>query len=199
MYARVVTITGAEDIDGGVAFVRDTAVPLLRQQHGYRGLTASADRAGRVVGVLSLWETEADRDASDSALVKARQEGLGVMGGELRVENFEQVVVEIAAKPVPGSALMVTPVGMDPAKVDENLAFFTTEILPRITSLPGFRALRHMINRQTGEGMVGATWDDEASMRSAADAALARREEGIARGVSFGEVSFREIVLADLP
>jgi heme-degrading monooxygenase HmoA len=199
MYTRVVTITGAENIDGGVAFIRDTVVPLMRQQHGYQGLTVSADRAGHVVGVLSMWDTEGDREASDGAVAKARQEGLGVIGGDLRVENFELVVEEIAEAPAPGSALMVTRVSMDPAKVDENLTFFQSDVLPRIKGHSGFRALRNMVNRKTGEGLVGAVWSDEASMKSAAEEALARRPEGVARGVTFGETSFREIVLADRP
>ena len=199
MYTRVITITEADDIDGGIAFIRDTVVPLLRQQHGYRGLTVSTDRAGRTVGVLSMWETEADRDASNSAVAKARQEGLGVIGGDLRVENFELLVDEIATLPAPGSALMVTRVSMDPAKVEENLAFFKSDVLPRITAHSGFLALRNMMNRETGEGLVGAAWSDEASMKSAAEEALARRPEGNARGVTFGDVSFREIVLTDRP
>ena len=199
MYTRVITITEADDIDGGIAFIRDTVVPLLRQQHGYRGLTASADRAGRTVGVMSMWDTEPDREASNSAVAKARQEGLGVIGGDLRVENFELLVDEIATLPSPGSALMVTRVSMDPAKVEENLAFFNSDVLPRITGHSGFLALRNMMNRETGEGLVGAAWSDQASMKSAAEEALARRPEGNARGVTFGEVSFREIVLTDRP
>jgi heme-degrading monooxygenase HmoA len=199
MQTRVVTITGAKDIDGGITFIRETIVPLLRDQHGYRGLTASADRAGAVVGVLSLWETEGDREASDSAAGKARQEGLDLIGGELRVENFEQVVQDIVEPPVPGSALLVTRINMDPAKIDENLAFFKSEVVPRIKANAGFRALRNMINRQTGDGIVGTVWSDDEAMKAAAAEGLARRSEGIARGVNFGEVSFRQIVLADLP
>jgi hypothetical protein len=199
MYTRVITITEADDIDGGIAFIRDTVTPLLRQQHGYRGLTASADRAGRTLGVLSIWETEADREASNSAVAKARQEGLRVIGGDLRMENFELLVDEIATPPSPGSALMVTRVSMDPGKVEENLAFFKSDVLPRITGHSGFLALRNMMNRESGEGLVGAAWSDESSMKAAAEEALARRPEGNARGVTFGEVSFREIVLTDRP
>jgi hypothetical protein len=56
-----------------------------------------------------------------------------------------------------------------------------------------------MINRQTGDGIVGTVWSDDEAMKAAAAEGLARRSEGIARGVNFGEVSFRQIVLADLP
>ena len=88
---------------------------------------------------------------------------------------------------------------MDPSKIDENLAFFKSEIAPRIAAAPGFRALRNMMDRKTGRGVVGSAWADEDAMKNAAEQAQARRPEGEARGVNFGEVSYREIVFTDMP
>jgi heme-degrading monooxygenase HmoA len=199
MYVRVVTFTGAKDIDAGIRLVRDNVLPMLSEHKGYRGLTASADRGGGVFAVLSLWETAEDRDATESALAQTRQEAAEVIGGDLKVENFEQLAAEIGQPPPgPGSVLMVTRISMDPAKIDDNIAFFKSEIVPRIKATPGFQGLRNMINRATGEGIVGTAWSDDAARKRAADDAIARREEGVARGVNFGEVSFREIVLADM-
>jgi heme-degrading monooxygenase HmoA len=198
MHTRVLTFTGAKNIDDGVAFVRDTAVPVLQEQKGYRGVTASADRDGGVLGVLSLWETEADRDASFGPLAELRQQGIDVVGGELNVESFEQLVEEMASPPTVGSALMVTRISMDPSKVDENLGFFKSEIVPRISAAPGFLALRNMIDRKTGRGLVGSAWADQDAMKDAAAQAQARRDEGRARGVNFDEDSYREIVFADM-
>ena len=102
MYTRLLNFTGATDIDGGVAYLRDEVLPVLNAQHGYRGVTASADRAGRLLGILSLWESESDRAASDSALGKARQEAVKIAGGTLTVENYEQVVAEVKKPPAVG-------------------------------------------------------------------------------------------------
>src|ERR1700704_3827284 len=198
MFTRVLTFTGATNIDDGVAFVRDNATPVLREQKGYRGSTASADRAGGVLGVLSLWETEADRDASFGPMAELRQQGLDVVGGELTVDNYEEVVQEMASPPPVGSALMITRISMDPSKVDENLRFFRSEVAPRITAAPGFRALRNMIDRKTGRGIVGSAWADQDAMKNAAAQAEARRDEGRARGVSFDGDSFREIVFVEI-
>ena len=198
MYNRVLTFTGAKNIDDGVAFVRDNAVPILQEQKGYRGVTASADRDGGVLGVLSMWETEADRDASFGPLAELRQQGLDVVGGELTVESFEQLVEEMASPPTVGSALMVTRISMDPAKIDENLGFFKSEVVPRITAAPGFLALRNMMDRKTGRGLVGSAWADQEAMKNAAAQGQARRDEGRARGVNFDEDSYREIVFADM-
>lgn len=199
MNVRVVTFAGAKDIDAGISFLQDKVLPVLNAQKGYRGFTASADRAGGVFGVVTLWETPADREASDSALASIRQEATDVIGGEMKVENFEQLVTEVGQPPPgPGSALMVTRISMDPGKIDENIAFFKSDVAPRIKALSGFQGLRNMINRETGEGIVGTAWSDQEALKRAAADARARRDEAVARGVNFGEVSFREIVLADL-
>jgi heme-degrading monooxygenase HmoA len=87
---------------------------------------------------------------------------------------------------------------MDPAKIDENLDYFRREVVPQIKSGPGFCAVRNMINRQTGAGMVGTVWADEAALDAAAAAAEARRQQAAQRGVTFGQQSRREIVLVDM-
>ena len=199
MYTRVLTFTGAKNIDGGLDFLRQKVVPLLNEQKGYRGITASGDRSEGVLGILSLWDTESDRDASEGALADARQEGLDIIGGELTVETFEQLVAEVGDPPPgPGSALMVTRISMDSAKIDENIGFFTSDVLPRIKASAGFQAVRNMINRETGHGLVGTAWANQDAMKAAAAEAMSRRQEGIARGVSFGDVSYREFLFGDL-
>ena len=199
MHVRVVTFTGAKDIDAGVKFLEEKVKPAMSSQEGYRGYIASADREGGVFAVLSLWDTAEARDASEAALASSRQEAVGVIGGEMKVENFEQLVAEVGdPPPEPGSALMVTRISMDPGKIDENLAFFNSDVAPRMIASPGFRGMRNMMDRSTGEGIVGTAWSDGDARQRAADEALSRRSEGIARGVTFGEVSFREILTGDL-
>lgn len=198
MYTRVITVRGINDVEAAVDVLRQV-VPTVQSQHGYRGMTASADLSAGVVGVLTLWETEADRDASEGVLAKTREAARERLGGaEMTVETFEERVVQLSRPPAPGCALMVTRARMDPARVDENVAFFEGEVAPQIAATPGFRALRNMINPRTGEALVGTVWDDEASMRAAAEGAMARRADAAARGVTFGDISYREIVFVDL-
>ena len=198
MHSRVLTFTDAKNIDGGVDFLRQKVVPVLNDQKGYRGVTASADRSGGLLGILTLWETAADREASESALAKSRQEGLDIIGGKLSVELFEELLAEVADPPGPGSALMVTRVSMDPAKIDENFAFFKSDVVPRIKANAGFQSIRNMMNRETGHGLVGTVWADQDAMKAAAAEAQSRRQEAIARGVSFDSVSSREILYSHL-
>ena len=163
MYTRLLTFTGATGIDAGVNYVREKALPILDTQHGFRGVSASADRAGKLMTILSLWETEADRSASDSALGKAREEALKLVGGSLEIENFEEVVQVITKPPMPGCVLNVVRVRMDPESIDRNVAWFKEAIVPMITSQQGFCALRNMVDRQSGRALSGSVFEDKES------------------------------------
>ena len=79
MYTRLATWTDATDIDGGIEYLRSTALPIFQEQRGYRDLSASVDRSTGTLGVLSTWETEADRNASESALGKSRAEASDIV------------------------------------------------------------------------------------------------------------------------
>jgi len=198
MHTRLTTWTNATDIDGGIEYVRSTALAAFREQPGYRSLSASVDRSAGTFVVLSIWDSEADRDASESALGKARSGASEVIGGTVRTEKLEELVMEIVTPPTPGSALMVTPYSMDAVKIDENLSFFKNELVPQMKAAPGFCAVRNMVNRGTGEGYVGTMWADRAAMDKQAEGpAASRREAASKQGMTIGDVSLREILLVD--
>lgn len=198
MFSRVLTFRGATDIDGGVTYLHEEALPVLEAQHGYRGVTASGDRARGIFGILSVWDTESDRSASDSALGKAREEALKIVGGELTIENFEEVVLEMARPPSPGCGLFLTRVHMDPSVLDDNLEFFRSDVLPQITSQSGFCGLRNMIDRATGRGITGSVWETRAQAEAMQATASERRAPAEERGVSFDETEVRDVLFASL-
>ncbi len=195
MHVRVITVRGASRFDEAVSFIKETVLPDLRRQKGFNSINISADRSAGVITVLTDWETEADRDSSEGLSEKARNQTLEILGGELNVERFEQVVLEVGSTPpAPGSKLHIRPVKIDPAKLDENLEFFKETVLPDIKATPGFQAARQLINRQSGEGRVGTVWADEASLENALRKAEERRPLGAARGVEFGQDQVLEVL-----
>lgn len=199
MYARVITLTGVKNFDAAVEVLRE-AVATVRSQRGYQGMTASADRSNGLLGILSLWETEADREASESALAKTRDDARERLGAaDMTVSHFEERVVQSSGPAPEGAALFVTRISMDPAKVDETIEFFKNNVAPDMASQPGFLALRNMINPQTGEGMVGTLWESDQARQAAVEAAMARRGDAASRGVTLGEPSLREVVFNDRP
>jgi heme-degrading monooxygenase HmoA len=200
MYARILTFNGAKDVDAGVTFLTEKAVPVLRQHHGFRGVNASADRAANVLGVLSLWDTPEDRDRSFAAMAGLRADSESVVGVAPEVDNFEATVFEVGSPPpATGCVLMVTGIHMDPAKIDDNVAYFRNEVVPRMKQQAGFRGVRHMVDRESGDGMVGTVWTDDDAMRTWAEESRAARKQAVDRGVTFSEPSFREILLVEGP
>ena len=198
MQVRTVTFTGATNIDEGVAFVRDQVLPILVSQKGYRGMITSADRANGVIGIITLWETVEDRDASDGALAQSRVDGANIVGGTVSVDNYEQVVLEVVSPLAVGSALSVSPMSMSPEKVDENIDYFTSSSLPDMLATPGVLSIRNMVNRETGNAIVGVVWANYDALAAAAGAAASRRAAAAERGIEFDDVSIREVLLMDL-
>jgi heme-degrading monooxygenase HmoA len=197
MYARITTVTGASDIDGGLAVLRDEAVPQMQQQKGFRGLSAAGDRAAGEVMVLSVWDTEAHLEASESAAQKARGEVARIMGGELSVERYEQTVWEVGkTQPGSGAKLHIRHVKVDPARIDENIEFFRQTVVPEMKARPGFVGLRHLIDRSTGEARVGSVWTDEDSISASLVQSEKRRALAKDRGIEFGEDRVLDLLLA---
>src|SRR6266496_1847338 len=167
MFVRVNTVTGAEDIDAGVAYLEDNVIVELRGQKGFRGLTASANRSTAEFGILGLWDTLEDLQASDSVVSKLRQGAMKALGGQISVAVMEHMVAEVVQpQDLVGRPLRIVQVKMDPAKVDEHVVFFRTDVVPEFKATSGFVAVRNMIDRATGAGAVGTVWADEESMQA---------------------------------
>jgi heme-degrading monooxygenase HmoA len=184
-------------MDAGVAFLRDKVVPELKGQKGFRGLTASGNRTTGDFGILGLWDSLEDLNASDSAVSKLRQEAMAAIGGEISVETMEQMVGEVARpQDLVGSPLRIVRVKMDPAKVDDHVAFFRSDVLPELKAAPGFLAVRNMVDRSTGEGVVGTIWADDDSMKASEATAEERRQRAADRGVQISEPTYRTVLFS---
>jgi heme-degrading monooxygenase HmoA len=199
MHARLTTVIGATDIDAGVAFVRDQAVHDLEQQGGFMGMSCSADRAAGMVGILSLWATEADLDASESTADKTRAEGLKVLGGHPTVERYEQLAEAMgSAPPQAGSMLRLTSWSCDPSKIDGLQSFIDDDVIPTLREREGFRSIRVFVNRGSGQGMIGTVWSDDAAIEASLDTIAGLREKGTERGMTFGDAQLREVLFAQM-
>jgi len=73
MYARIITFQYQPGkMDEGLNLLRETVVPELRQQAGYQGNTNLVDRGKNKVVGITLWQTEADMQASGSSKLQER-------------------------------------------------------------------------------------------------------------------------------
>jgi hypothetical protein len=199
VHVRITIFNEVTNIDGGIEHIKTVVIPALRQQKGYRGMSISGDRTAGVLNALAQWETQADMDASESAVDKARQEALKAIGGNFTVERYEQLMSEVQPPgPSVGSKLHIREIKMDPAKIDENFEFFKQIIVPEFKSAKGFLAVRNLMNRTTGEGRVGTMWADESSLRAQLAQTEQRRSRAAERGVQFGRDRLAEVLFLAL-
>jgi heme-degrading monooxygenase HmoA len=199
VHVRITIVTEATNIDGGIEHIKTEVIPVLRQHKGYRGISISGDRTSGVMNVLAQWESQADMDASESAVDKARQKAVEAIGGKFTVERYEQLMSEIQTPgPSVGSKLHIREIKMDRAKIDENLEFFQQVIVPEFKSAKGFLAVRNLMNRTTGEGRVGTMWADEASLQAQLAQTEQRRSRAAERGVHFGRDRLAEVLFLAL-
>lgn len=193
---RISTAGGIPQTDEVVRFVEEQVLPTVRQQRGFAGLTMSADPASARISVVTIWETEEDRDSIEGMSEKARAEAGRVFGGEFRVERDEQVLfVTGAVAPGPGAKLFVRDVKMDPARLDEHLAFLRDAVLPDMKAAPGFLSVRRLVDRATGDARVGSLWADEASLRSRLARSAEAQATAAGRGVELGDDHIMDLVL----
>lgn len=197
MYARNLVFTGT-DVDRMVEFVDKEVAPVASQQKGFRQLAAAGDRASGLLSILSVWETPEDQQASDSALAKFRQQATERFGGQLvSVNVFEQVVMEVGKNPPqPGCVIRIQNTRLEVGRIDELVGFFRNEILPEILSTPDVRAVRNMINRETGEGRISVVFSDQAALQASDAARQERMATARDRGVQFGDVQILEVLYA---
>jgi quinol monooxygenase YgiN/heme-degrading monooxygenase HmoA len=81
-------------VDGLIAFMRDNA-PSVLQQQGCRALVMGVNRMTGRSFVTSVWETAADREASEAAVTGMRKEAGEVAGGQATVTLGEVAFVEL--------------------------------------------------------------------------------------------------------
>jgi heme-degrading monooxygenase HmoA len=97
VHARMSTLEGSPDqIDEGLRHVREQVLPLMRQQEGFEGFIALADRqSGKVIGV-SLWESEQAMQASEQVGDRTRSESAEATGATVAgVERYEVGLIEV--------------------------------------------------------------------------------------------------------
>jgi quinol monooxygenase YgiN len=95
-YARTAFgYTDPEKLDQVIELVRNKVVPTLRECKGYRSCLMAVDRTTGQTAVMNIWESAADREASESKIKSVREEASKLTGTPVRIELSEQVAVEL--------------------------------------------------------------------------------------------------------
>src|SRR3954452_23982635 len=94
VFARSTSINAQRSmIDGGIAHIRDTVMPVLSHLDGYLGLSFMVDReTGRGI-VTSAWRSEEAMRQSADRVIAIRDAAVDVLGAsEVAVDEWEVVV-----------------------------------------------------------------------------------------------------------
>jgi hypothetical protein len=203
MHIRAITITRtldlygiSADLDETITYSSETLVSELSAQHGYRGATVTVCQWQGVVGLLSLWSTTTALKGTDSIIHKTHKKG-PLADAAVRVQDYEQLLADgydDPDDPVVGPFVTATTFRIPPANTRAALDEYRSAVLPRMQAYRGYRALRVMAHRKSGHGMVWAVWSDRGAMEMGTADVISRRGDAAKLDISFGEVSFREIV-----
>jgi len=97
VYVRSNEVDASPDkLEDLIRFVRETVTPTVRSQKGFRGMLMGVDRSSGHCLVSSIWESAADRDASEAAVRDQRGQASQVAGASnVRVEHYEVMYLEM--------------------------------------------------------------------------------------------------------
>jgi hypothetical protein len=168
VYARSSTFKGRSDnIDAGIAFVKDEVRPMLDGTEGCRGLSMLVDRGTGLCIATSSWVSEKAMRASDAQVRPLRDRGREILGGSMHVDEWE---IAIMHRTHHGECCRVSWLRGDLDAMSET---FRVGILPEIEHTPGFCSASLLVNRSSGICCATTAWETSAAMkasRSAADA-----------------------------
>lgn len=200
MYARSTTIHGDPmKLDDGIAYIRDTVMPAIKQMAGSIGLSMLCDReSGRCI-ITTAWRDEMSMHDTEGAVHDMRQRAAEMLGGHADVQEWEIAVMHRMHEAHNGACTRVIYGSIDMEKLDDVVSTMRMNLLPRMEELPGFCAVSHMIDRETGRSATAVTYDSKADMLAANEQAKALREE-FTSGVGMEIIGIAEfdLVLAHL-
>ena len=161
MYARSTTFLGRPDnIDAGIAFVKNEAAPMLDKIEGCRGLSLLVDRETGQCIATSSWESETAMHASDEQLRPIRDRGRDILGGSMEMDEWEIAVMHRTHH---GECCRVSWLQGDPGAMSETLR---VGMLPRLEQTPGFCSASLLVNLSAGLACATTAWETRAAMEA---------------------------------
>jgi heme-degrading monooxygenase HmoA len=200
MYARSTTVRGnPQNMDDGIAYVRDEVMPMVQQMDGCIGLSMLCDRtSGRCI-VTTAWATEDAMRASAESVRASRARAGEVLGGEPEVAEWEIAVMHRVRETGDGARTRVIWGHTEPGHMNDTLDAFRMTMMPKVEELPGFCSANMMVDRQSGRTALAVTYENSAAMERAGERAAAlRREASDTMGLQIDEVAEFDLVLAHL-
>jgi quinol monooxygenase YgiN len=200
VYARSTTILAhPENLDRGVALVRDEVLPAVLDAPGCIGMSMIVDReSGRCIATTAWESMDAMRD-SEGMVRPLRDRAADVLGGRAQVDEWEIGVLHRAHTSSPGACVRVAWLRLDPAAMDRALDRFRQTLLPALERMDGFCSASLLMDRAEGITVSSVTFDSAEAMAASRDEAERMRTNATAElDAEVLEVAEFELALAHL-
>ena len=200
MYARSIRIEGEPHrIEAGITYVRDEVMPMLAEMDGYVGVSMLADRETGQVIVTSSWRTDDEMQATLTKLAPVRNRGQEILGGTMRIDEWEVAVMHRDHTARDGACCRVTWMRVNRGQFDRGIDLYRTSMLPEMESLDGFCSASLMVNRAAAVACNTTTYDSREALEASRDRSWAIRDAGVREaGVDVTDVMEFDLVLAHL-
>jgi quinol monooxygenase YgiN len=196
MFARSTTVHGSpQNLDDGIAYVRDDVMPAVRQMAGCIGLSMLCDRESGQSVVTTAWADEPAMHDSESGVWDLRKRMAELLGGRAEVQEWEIALMHRMHEAHHGACTRVIWGSELPDRLDEHLTAMRMTLLAKMEDLPGFCSVSVMIDRDTGRSATSVTYDSRQDMVAAAEAATLLRTD-FARAIGMQITAMAEFDLA---
>ena len=174
-------------------------MPAITAMDGCIGLSMLVDRESGLCIATSAWNDDQSMQAADASLRPMREEAGKILGGDVSVDEWEIAVLHRDHRTSDSTSVRCTWLRTDPARIDEAIEFFRSEVLPVAESMGGFCSASLMVDRGAGRAVSAVTWDSRQAMEdSREDAAELRSMVADKAGAQIEDVAEFEMALAHL-
>jgi heme-degrading monooxygenase HmoA len=165
VYARTTTIEATpSSLDAGIAYVRESVMPLLEGLDGHIGLSLLTDRSSGRCITTSAWESEEAMRASASAVQQVRDRAAEIFGGGApTIEEWEIPVLHREHEAGEGACVRVTWANVSTDQIEPGLEVFRAA-LPAFRELEGFCSASLLVNRTSGRGVSSMAFESADAM-----------------------------------
>ena len=202
MQARVLRIKGSRDkVDRGAEHFVQNIAPRVKQLDGYSGLRLLVNRDTGDAMVVGFWRDAETLRSSWEAMSSVRGDAFAEFGASApEPEHFEAAVQHRPRPTEVGNAVRISTLQGDPAKVDDGIRHFETQVIPEFERIDGFRGAILLVNRDSGAAIGATVWDSKDHLERSASAATGIRERAAqVMGASGAQAEAYEVHFAELP
>ena len=201
MYARSTSIRSNPDkLDDGVTYVTKEVLPTLGQSDGCIGLSMLTNRDdGRCI-VTTSWRDEQSMRATAEQARTLRHHLEHTLGSEHSdVQEWEIAILHRDRPAGDGAGAQVTWARIPTNHVDDLLAAYRENLMPKLQDLPGFCSLSMMVDRRTGQTVSVTAFENRDAAGLVRRSARSLREQfAQAMGARIVDVAEMDLDLAHL-